>query len=138
LVRDLGATFHGGDLSSIRDIDPDVVFECTGAAPVIAEVMTRNAPSGIVCLTGVSAAGREFQLDLGSLNRRIVLENDAIFGSVNANRAHYEMAATSLARADRAWLAGFITRRVAAERWETAFEPHPFDVKTVIEFDAAA
>ena len=138
LARDLGATFHGGDLTTIHDIEPDVVFECTGAASVIADVMTRNAPSGVVCLTGVSASGREVELDLGALNRRIVLENDAIFGSVNANRTHYELAATSLARADREWLAGLITRRVAAERWETAFDPHPFDVKTVIEFDAAA
>ena len=138
LVRDLGATFHDRDMSTIHDIEPDVVFECTGAASVIVDVMTRNAPSGIVCLTGVSAGGGEFQLDLGALNRRIVLENDAIFGSVNANRTHYELAAAALAHADRAWLAGLITRRVAAERWEAAFEPHPFDVKTVIEFDTAA
>lgn len=32
--------------------------------------------------------------DIGRLNRRIVLENDAVFGSVNANRTHNEMAAT--------------------------------------------
>ncbi len=56
--------------------------------------------------TGVSGPGRKVTLDLGALNRDIVLENDAVFGSVNANRRHYELAAQALADADRDWLAG--------------------------------
>ena len=33
-----------------------------------------------------------------------MLENHTIFGTVNANRKHYETGAQVLARADRAWL----------------------------------
>lgn len=33
-----------------------------------------------------------------------------VFGSVNANRRHYEAAATALSRADHPWLEGLITR----------------------------
>jgi hypothetical protein len=43
-------------------------------------------------------------VDLGELNNEIVLENDLIFGSVNANRRHFEAAADSLAMADPEWL----------------------------------
>ncbi len=36
-------------------------------------------------------------VDAGALNRDLVLENDVVFGSVNANRRHYEAAAEALA-----------------------------------------
>ena len=54
-------------------------------------MMTRSAPSGIVCLTGMSSGGHAISLDLGSVNRSMVLENDVVFGSVNANRATMRM-----------------------------------------------
>ena len=46
----------------------------------------------------------------------MVLENDVVFGSVNANRRHYEEAAEALAKADPAWLGRLITRRVPLDR----------------------
>ena len=67
----------------------------------------------------------------------MVLENDVVFGSVNANRRHYEAAARAMAAADRAWLSRLITRRVPIERWPEAFERRPGDVKTVVAFSAS-
>lgn len=134
LTRDLGATYHAGDLSSIGSLAPDIIIECTGATPVIADAVTRSAPSGIVCLAGVSSGGHALRLDLGDVNRRIVLENDVIFGSVNANRSHYEAGAAALAKADDAWLARLITRRLPLADWRTAFTRRPDDVKVIIEF----
>jgi threonine dehydrogenase-like Zn-dependent dehydrogenase len=63
-----------------------------------------------------------------------VLGNDVVFGTVNANRAHYQAAADALAKADRAWLSRLITRRVPLERWREAFEKRDDDVKVVIDF----
>jgi threonine dehydrogenase-like Zn-dependent dehydrogenase len=133
LVADLGATYHCGDLSRLHEL-PDIIIECTGASAVLAEVITGNAPGGIVCLVGVSAGGQESQVDLGAVNRQIVLENDVIFGSVNANRRHYAAAVSALAAADRGWLERVITRQVPVGRWREAFERQAGDVKTVIEF----
>jgi threonine dehydrogenase-like Zn-dependent dehydrogenase len=138
LVADLGATYHAGDLTVLGELEPDIILECTGATAVIADVVTRTAPSGIVCLAGVSSGGHAISLDLGDVNRRMVLENDAIFGSVNANRGHYEMAAAALAQADHGWLSRLITRRVPLEKFEDAFARHADDVKVVIEFDGGA
>lgn len=134
LVRNLDATFHGGDLSAVRDLEPDVVIECTGAPEVIAEVVTQTAPSGMVCLAGVSSGHHEMPFDLGQLNRSMVLGNEVIFGSVNANRSHYEAAAASLAHADRGWLSRLITRRVPIEEWRDALARKDDDVKVIIEF----
>ena len=75
---------------------------------------------------------------MGGLNRSLVLQNDVVFGSVNANRAHYEMAATALAKADPRWLMKMITRRVPLDRWREAYERRPDDVKVVIDFGLAA
>lgn len=136
LVRDLGGTYHGGDLSLIDELGPDIIFECTGATPVVADVLTRTGPAGIVCLTGVSSGGRLVEVDLGKMNRGMVLENDVVFGTVNANRAHYEAAVAALAQAKPDWLARLITRRVPLDRWTDAFERRDGDVKVVIEFSA--
>lgn len=136
LVRELGAIYHGGSLSELGELAPDIIIECTGATPVIADVVTRSAPSGIVCLAGVSSGGHRIDLDLGGVNRRMVLENDVIFGSVNANRTHYESGAAALARADHAWLSRLISRRVAIDDWADAFTKRNDDVKVVLEFGA--
>lgn len=135
LVRALGAIYHSNDLPGVAAAC-DVVIECTGAPPVILNVIRYNARGGIVCLAGLSPHRGPVTLDLGLLNQTMVLENDVIFGSVNANRRHYEKAAAALARADRGWLGRLITRRVPLERWADALRREPGDVKTVIEAGA--
>ena len=93
-------------------------------------------PDGIVCLTGVSSAGRTLTIDAGALNRELVLENGVVFGSVNANRRHYQAAATALTEADQPWLERLITRRVPLGRWSTALQRRPDDVKAVVDLSA--
>ena len=136
LVRDLGGTFHI-DAGILHHLAPDLILECTGASSVIQACLAASAPAGIVCLTGVTLPGRLSQIDIGGLNRRLVLDNDCVFGSVNANRRHYEMAARSLARADRDWLRRLITRRVPLERASEALAHRPEDIKVVVDFAAA-
>jgi threonine dehydrogenase-like Zn-dependent dehydrogenase len=109
------------------------VFECTGASALFFDVIRAVAPSGIVCLTGVSSGGHPVRVDPGLLNREIVLENNAIFGSVNANRTHYELAARALTLAEPDWLARLITRRLPITQYAEAFERRDGDVKTVLE-----
>jgi threonine dehydrogenase-like Zn-dependent dehydrogenase len=131
LVRDLGATYHTGAVAETPP--PDVVIECTGASPVVAEAVRHTAADGIACLLAVSAAGRTLPVDVGALNRTLVLRNAVVFGSINANRRHYQAAATALATADRGWLARLITRRVPLHDWADALTRHPDDVKPIID-----
>jgi threonine dehydrogenase-like Zn-dependent dehydrogenase len=137
LAEALGATYHADGAAAVDRLAADVVIECTGADEVVLAVLNRRGPDAIVCLTGVSSGGRRLAFDVGGFNRETVLTNDVVFGSVNANRAHYEAAVTSLAQADPAWLARLITRRVPLERWPEAFESRPDDVKVVLEFAEA-
>jgi threonine dehydrogenase-like Zn-dependent dehydrogenase len=134
IVRALGATYHHTDVATACDhAAPDIIIEATGAAEVIFDAIEHNAAAGIVCLTGVSSTGHRITVDAGGLNREIVLENDVVFGSVNANLAHWRMAADALQRADRGWLESLITRRVPLERFDEALSRRDGDVKVVIE-----
>ncbi|MDY6996951.1 MAG: glucose 1-dehydrogenase [Actinomycetota bacterium] len=139
LVRSLGATYHTEAVATVTErLAPDVVIEATGASSVVLDAMTDTASYGIVCLTGVSPKGRTVQVDAGGLNREIVLENDAVVGSVNANLRHYRQAAAALAQADPGWLAGLITRTVPLTRATEAFDGDGDDIKVVIDLQVAA
>ncbi|SDX90245.1 Threonine dehydrogenase [Modestobacter sp. DSM 44400] len=134
LVADLGATYHcDGFDAAVAGGRPDVVIEATGVAPLVVAAMANTASYGIVCLTGVSTPGRSVSVDAGGLNRSIVLENDVVFGSVNANLRHYGLAADALAAADPAWLARLVSRRVPLESFAEAFESRDGDVKVVLD-----
>jgi threonine dehydrogenase-like Zn-dependent dehydrogenase len=135
LVAALGATYHHGSIVDAAT-EADIVIECTGVAQLILDAMCHNSPDGIVCLAGVSSGGRDLTLDTGALNRTMVLQNDVVFGSVNANRRHYEHGAQALAKADRDWLSRLITRRVPLSQWHDAYTRQPGDVKTVLSFQA--
>jgi threonine dehydrogenase-like Zn-dependent dehydrogenase len=133
LVAAVGAHYHHGSVADIG-VQPDVAIECTGVGQLIFDVMDSAGANGIVCLTGVSSGGRELPVDVGMLNRRMVLENDVVFGSVNANRRHYEAGAAALAKADHDWLAKLISRRVPLADWHSAYQRQPTDVKVVLDF----
>jgi threonine dehydrogenase-like Zn-dependent dehydrogenase len=84
-------------------------------------------------MTGISGARRESEVAVDALNKRLVLNNNAIVGSVNANRRHYEEAVRALAGVDPAWLERLVTRWVPLARWHEAFERREGEVKVVVE-----
>jgi glucose 1-dehydrogenase len=139
VVAALGATYHSEPVADVAaHLKPDVVVEATGAGSVVFDAMGHTAPYGIVCLIGVSPAGRPIGVDAGMLNREIVLENDVVVGSVNANLRHYRAAADALAKADLDWLETLISRRVPLANFSQALQPEPDDIKVVLTFSDAA
>lgn len=136
LVADLGATYHSDPVDQVTDqLKPDVVIEATGVGQVVFDVMAGTGAYGVVCLTGVSPLGRKLTIEAGTINREIVLENDCVVGSVNANLTHYAEAAQVLAQADVDWLGRLVTRRVPLEKFEEAFAAQDDDVKVVVTLD---
>ena len=135
LVRELGGTFHLGSLADLDALKPDILMECTGAPSVVARcfrphrgrrhrLSARRLGARPRCSTSTSAR----------LNRTMVLDNDTVFGSVNANRKHYQDAVDVLQRADKHWLAKLITRRVPVEQWTQSIAHQPDDIKVVVDF----
>src|SRR6202453_893585 len=91
MVERLGGIYHVDALANLR-FKPDVLMECSGAPGVVRDVLGYTAASGIVCLVGVTEPGHDFEIDVGALNRTMVLDNNTVFGTVNANKMHYQMA----------------------------------------------
>jgi len=126
-------------VAALNDLpfDPDVVIECTGVGQVISDVITKVGAGGVVCLTGVGSGGRTTGLATADVATELVLHNNVVVGSVNANRRHFYRAAQALERADRDWLGRLVSRRVAPDRIHEAFDRGPDDIKVVVEFSKA-
>jgi glucose 1-dehydrogenase len=134
LVEDLGATYHTGIVADIG-VEPDVVIECTGVGPVIVDSVGQVGAGGVVCLTGVGSGGPTSGLAAADIAKALVLGNNVVVGSVNANRRHFYRAAQALAAADRDWLARLISRRVAPDHVAEALTRGPDDIKVVVDFE---
>jgi threonine dehydrogenase-like Zn-dependent dehydrogenase len=136
LVRALGAMYHTGTVGNVG-FEPDVIVECTGVGQVIADAIQAVAPGGVVCLTGVGSGGRTLGLPTADVASNVVLRNNVVVGSVNANKRHWYKAGQVLARADPSWLARLVTRREPSEQFMRALERQPEDIKVVVQFAEA-
>jgi glucose 1-dehydrogenase len=136
IVRALGATYHAGVVSKIG-FHPDVIIECTGVGMVISHSIQQVAAGGIVCLTGVGSGGHSIGASTADVAAGAVLRNNAIVGSVNANKRHWYKAGEALAKADRSWLERLITRAERPENFASALQRRDDDIKVVIQFSEA-
>lgn len=135
LVRQLGANYFAGPVTSISP-RPQIVVECTGSEQLVVDILGATARNSIVCLAGVSSGARKVRLAASTFSDAMVLENDLVFGSVNANRRHYVSAVQALVQADQAWLRRLISRRHALDDFAAALERRPNDVKVVLDLQA--
>jgi threonine dehydrogenase-like Zn-dependent dehydrogenase len=136
LVQALGATYHSG---SVKDVgfEPDVIIECTGVGQVIGDSIRAIGAGGVVCLTGVGSGGRTTGLTTADVAAEVVLQNNVVVGSVNANKRHWYKAGEALARADRSWLGRLLTRRERPEDFAEALRRGEGDIKVVVQFAEA-
>jgi threonine dehydrogenase-like Zn-dependent dehydrogenase len=133
LVRDLGATYHSGTILDL-DFAPDVIVECTGVGSVLEGAVKKIGAGGVVCLTGVGSGGAAPGHTVADIAAKLVLNNNVLVGSVNANKRHWYKASQALVEADRSWLARLITRREKPESFEKALQRTPDDIKVVLQF----
>jgi threonine dehydrogenase-like Zn-dependent dehydrogenase len=137
LVHDLGATYHSGAVTDVG-FAPDVIVECTGVGSVIVDSIRTVGAGGVVCLTGVGSGGKASGVAPADMAKEVVLQNNVLVGSVNANRRHFYRAAEALAAADKDWLGRLITRHVRPESIGDALQRGPDDIKVVVDFEAGA
>jgi threonine dehydrogenase-like Zn-dependent dehydrogenase len=95
LARSFGADYFSGRDVAISDLRAlvgprDVVFEAVGVAKVAFDAMGVLAPNGVFIFSGVPRPRGPVELDLDGIMRRIVLENQVLFGTVNASRCAFE------------------------------------------------
>ena len=146
IVESVGARYVASGGGPLREVlageKYDLVLESAGAAPVVVDAMPLLAANGIVCLTGIFAAGQPAEtLALNDLFREMVYRNQAIVTSVNSNRSYFERGVETMGQLEARWpglLGRLITRRMPMERYADAVEPEPDGVKTVVEVSSAS
>ncbi|EMA47429.1 glucose 1-dehydrogenase [Halococcus saccharolyticus] len=139
IIERLGATYVDSretPVSVISEVhEPmDFVYEATGYAKHAFETVHALRSNGVGALLGIPEDWT-FEIDGGALHRELVLQNKALFGSVNSNVRHYEAAIDSLS-AFPDWLVDDLVTGVhEPAAAPAAFETNDETIKTVVEFD---
>lgn len=142
-LKQIGGRYaNGNDLPADKIDDVlgpmDVIVEATGVSKLAFNLLDALAPDGIYALTGIPGGDRPLQISGNEILRRLVLQNQLMFGSVNAARDHFQMGVDDLALARLVWrdhVDGLITHRHSYKDFGAALAQHHDDeIKTVIEW----
>lgn len=90
----------------------DIIFEATGNSAISFEGMERLGNNGVLIVTGISGGDKTISIPGDRINLKFVLGNKVMVGSVNANRAYFEMGVQDMALAEQywpGWLKRFLT-----------------------------
>jgi glucose 1-dehydrogenase len=118
----------------------DLIYEATGAAGVAFHALDVLGVNGAFVFTGVPGRKGPIQLDAGLLMRRLVLENQLVFGTVNAGTDAFQAAITDLDRFHARWpqqLLALITRRYPPDAAPALLGDPASGIKSVVSFAEA-
>jgi glucose 1-dehydrogenase len=132
-VRRLGATYLSTEDTAVDKIPAvvgpiDVIYEAVGIAPVAFGATEALSPNGLLILTGIPAPAPPVAQPLDRIMKNIVLNNQAIIGTVNAGRSAFALAIQKLEQAMYlvpASVRSIITNRMPLDAAPDALrEPH--------------
>lgn len=120
LLESIGARYLSTVETSIMDGAAahgpfDLVFEATGASPVVFDSMRALGKNGVLVLSSVTGGDRKIEVPADKINLEFVLGNKVMVGTVNANREYFEMGVRDLAHAESlypGWLDRLLTHPV--------------------------
>ncbi len=141
LLARIGAGYAATSVTSLTTLAArskriDVVIEATGNAAVAFECLQLVGPNGAVLLTSVTGAMRSLEVPVDVINKKLVLDNVIVLGTVNAKSDDFRTGIADLAQAEQRWpgfLGGLITRRVPLADAARALPHDPAQIKTVVE-----
>jgi glucose 1-dehydrogenase len=132
LCEAIGATYDSTAETSVVDSvqkygEYDLIFECTGYSPIVFDAMQSLNQNGVLILSSVTGGERKVDaVPADKINQQFVLGNKVMFGTVNANREHFEMGVKDLALCEAmyaGWLGRMLTHKVEGlENFEKVFE----------------
>ena len=123
IVNKIGGKFVAAEEVSPEQLhevvgDVDVVLEAVGASKLAFEVLNLLGPNAVFVFTGVPGRRGENSEDTDLIMRNLVLNNQALIGTVNAGPEAFISAIDSLGAFEKRWpgqLARLITGRVKPE-----------------------
>jgi threonine dehydrogenase-like Zn-dependent dehydrogenase len=144
IAMQLGAEYvsvaHSSLLDAAKQIGPpDLVLEATGSAAVAFDAMEILAPNGVLCLLSVTGGTGMNEEPIERINQRLVLGNQVVFGSVNANPRHFAMGVKDFVTIQKKWpgaLSRLLTNRIPWEDHKKWFTERGSGIKATLEINA--
>jgi glucose 1-dehydrogenase len=141
IAKQLGAEYVSVANKTLQDVPketglPDLVLEATGSARVVFDAMEILAANGVLCLLSVTGGQTENQEPIDLINQRLVLGNQVVFGSVNANPRHFEMGVKDFVTIQKKWpgaLKRLLTNPIPWENHKTWFTERGSGIKATLE-----
>jgi len=101
LVRSIKAEYVSAEDTPLEELAAhggpfNIILEAVGNARVAFGAMHALAPNGVCVFSGLPAGDQPTTMELNSIMRNIVLENQMIMGTVNASRAAFQSAVEQL------------------------------------------
>jgi glucose 1-dehydrogenase len=141
IAKKLGAEYVSVANSSILDLPkligpPDLVIEATGSARVVFDAMEILGPNGVLCLLSVTGGSAMNEEPIERINQLIVLGNQVVFGSVNANPRHFAMGVKDFVAIEKKWpgvLSRLLTSPIPWEQHSKWFTERGSGIKATLE-----
>jgi len=145
LVESFGATYLNSSEMTPEQLanklgSLDLVYEATGVSSISFEVLKYLGINGIYIFTGIPPVRPAVPVEIDLIMREMVLRNQDIFGTVNANRPAFEDAIANLAQFRRqfpAAVAGLISKRWQMEEYADLLTGRAGGIKNVISLEHA-
>jgi threonine dehydrogenase-like Zn-dependent dehydrogenase len=119
---------------------PDIVVEATGSARVVFDAMEILAPNAVLCLLSVTGGDTMNAEPIDLINQRLVLGNQIVFGSVNANPRHFKMGVKDLVTIQKKWpgaLNRLLTNKIPWQDHKKWFTERGAGIKSTLEIDVS-
>jgi len=140
LVNSIGAKYISSETTSPSEFakivgNIDLVYEAVGQAKISFDVLKVLGLNGVFVFTGIPPVKPAIPIEADTLMRQMVLMNQAIIGTVNADRAAFEAAIRDLATFKKRWpqaLQSVITGRFPLESYRELLLGKATGIKNVI------
>jgi glucose 1-dehydrogenase len=144
IAMQLGAEYVSVEKSSLLDLPkqigyPDIVIEATGSARVVFDAMEILGPNGVLCLLSVTGGSLMNEEPIERINQLLVLGNQVVFGSVNANPRHFAKGVEDFVTIEKNWpgaLNRLLTNRIPWQDYKKWFTERGSGIKATLEIGA--
>ncbi|MDX1953348.1 MAG: glucose 1-dehydrogenase [Verrucomicrobiota bacterium] len=143
LVESFGATYISSESENAEQMaervgNIDLVYEAIGTAKVSFQVLKVLGTNGIFVFTGIPAPKKGIEIEGDNIMRNLVLKNQAVVGTVNADKAAFQNAITDLGIFMQRWpeaVRQLITGRYKIESYKDLLLGDKSGIKNVIALD---
>lgn len=140
LVESFGANYVSSETHTPEQLaeivgNIDLVYEAVGASSVSFEVMRVLGTNGVFVFTGVPGRKAPIEVDTDLIMRNLVLKNQVVLGTVNADRSMFQAAIEDLAAFAERWpeaLGSLISQRYPMTEYRDLLLGKADGIKNVI------